>query len=359
MSAALTSARAAYPPPEYFASVQRDGFHTAAELLEPAAVIPLLRPDPVNRDVLPVGGTGDTRASAILPAPFGGTRRMRDTTLPLFEIGTSHPPFEPSLLGTLPSAQGSLKGPPWHGVPELRVPTFLVADKGRDDLKVASTGLRLFVELLMLVPRRSRQASYRLQVPLLYLAACLWPNTEYEPKRHGDQLIRALLVAHNCRLPWVGRLPGTDHDIDGYWAAVVVKSEPQTAKRHSEVIIDVDLPPGSHAGPLVYRPTLRKYGAESAMAWRLTLALVWMWDFYLTGPRAPGLAKLPWLDSDELVRLASGRDISRMRKKQTKHRLVLRAQHAVDRLYEDRGTRVQVDRGRLRLLPPADWRQRS
>ena len=48
-----------------------------------------------------------------------------------------------------------------------------------------------------------------------------------------------------------------------------------------------------------------------------------------------------------------------MRKKQTKHRLLLRAQHAVDRLYEDRGVRVQVEGGRIRLLPPADWRQRS
>ena len=278
---------AAAIPKEAWA-LARNGNYRGARRLVPVRELPPTPPPAAPTDAPAPSSPGDTRLRAILPAPFGGTRRLRDTPLPLFDIGTSHPPFEPALLGTLPAAQGSLTGPPWHGVPELRVPTFLVSDKGRDDLKVAPAGLRLFMEVLMLVPRLERQAPYRLQVPLLFLAACLWPNTEYEPKRHGDRLIRALLLAHNCRLPWVGRLPGMEEDIDGYWAAVVVKSEPQTAKRHSEVIIDVDLPPGSHAGPLVYRPTLRRYGAESAMAWRLTLALAWLWDFYLTGPRGAG-----------------------------------------------------------------------
>ena len=363
MSAVAKAAIETYPPPEYWECLElggRNPFYAAAALLDtlpsgdpPAGPSPSL-PD-TEPDVLAV--VPDMRDSGIMPRPFGGTRRLNKADLPLLEVGHSRPPFEPRLLGSLPAAQGTLRSKPWHGVPDIMVPNILIErGKGRDDdLNIAPNGLRLFIELLMLVPRRNRRGRCRLHLRVADLAGWLWPGTgRFRRDKHGPQLQDALVVAHNCRLPW------TDGDSDGFWAPVVIRSAPDTQYAESLLVVDLEMPPGSHSGPMVYRPDLRRYGSQSAIAWRLTLALAWLWDHYLTGRRAPGMEKLPWLDNDGLIRLATGRDMSRVRKKERKHRLLLRSQKAVDRLYEDGNVRVEVDhdRGLIRLLPPADWRHR-
>lgn len=354
-----------YPPAEYWEHIHNGGdFATAATFLHPVpkedeqpAILrhPPALPDPTADDE--PTGPPDIRPQAIIPAPFGGTRRMDKAKLPLFEVGVSRPPFEPHLLGSLPAAQGTHRTKPWHGIPEIMVPEILVKNGPHntgDSLRVAPAGLRLFLELLMFVPRQHRRTPYRLRLRVADLAECLWPDGRYRPDRHGRILSHALVVAHNCRLPW------SNDETDGYWAPVVVRLAPEVQHLDSAIVVDVELPPGSHAGPMVYRPTLRRYGAKSALAWRLTLALTWLWDHYLTGRHAPGMERLPWLDHDALVRLATGRDISRVRKKQRKRALLLRTQQAVDRLHDDNNVRVEVDPDtqNIRLLPPADWRQR-
>ena len=355
-----------HPGPEFFEILGRDGFNAAHAYLEsnpvvdgtPEPALPLPEPDTVRGLPPPasnvVSGPADMRDNAIIPSPFGGTRRMENADLPLLQVGVSHPPFQPRLIGTLPAAQGTLRNKPWHGIPNIMVPNILV-ERGGDDLNIAPAGLRLFLELLMLVPRSYRREPYRLRLRVGDLGAWLWPGTgRYRPEIHATKLDRALIVAHNCRLPW------SDGRQDGYWAPVVVRSSPDTREAESILVVDLEMPPGSHAGPLVYRPALRRYGAQSAIAWRLTLALAWLWDYYLTGQNAPGLKRLPWLDRDALVRLATGREARRI-KKQRKYRLVTRTEEAVDRLYHDGNLVVERDPEKklVRLIPTKDWRQRE
>ena len=56
------------------------------------------------------------------------------------------------------------------------VPNILV-ERGGDDLNIAPAGLRLFLELLMLVPRSYRREPYRLRLRVADLGAWLWPGT--------------------------------------------------------------------------------------------------------------------------------------------------------------------------------------
>ena len=371
MSAAITPSTAhpgprSHPGPEFFEILGRDGFDAAHAYLqanpvvegtpEPALPLPecAAARDPTAAAANVASGPADMRDNAIIPSPFGGTRRMENADLPLLEVGTSHPPFQPRLIGTLPAAQGTLRNKPWHGIPNIMVPNLLVERAG-DDLNIAPPGLRLFLELLMLVPRSQRREPYRLRLRVADLGGWLWPGTgRYRPEIHAAKLDRALIVAHNCRLPW------SDGKQDGYWAPVVVRSAPDTRHAESILVVDLEMPPGSHAGPMVYRPSLRRYGAQSAIAWRLTLALAWLWDHYLGGPKAPGRKRLPWLDHDALIRLATGRDMSRVRRrKQIKYRLVRRTQEAIERLQADGNAEVEVNRKNedIRLLPPPGWRQ--
>ena len=349
-AAAVTPA----PSVEYFQLMQRGDFAKAAEVLSLAP----RQPEPGN-EVIPMPaaarseppvptGPADLRERGIIPTLFGGVRRMDMADLTLFDVGTSRAPFESRLLGTLPAAQEFPRHKPWHGVPDIMVPAVLVHNAAADDAMVAPSGLRLFLELLMLVPRQYRKGPFRLPpLRVADLAGWLWPNTHYQPERHGPKLSRALILAHNCRLPIHDELGS------GYWAPVVVKRAPDTRDPESSMIVDVEMPPGSHAGPMVYRPTLRRYGAKSALAWRLTLALAWLWDRYLTGPRAPGPEHLPWLDNDGLVRLATGRDVRRLRKKQRKHNLLLRSERAIELLHDDGNVEVDVRLGAelVRLRP--------
>ena len=46
----------------------------------------------------------------------------------------------------------------------------------------------------------------------------------------------------------------------------LTRSAPDTREAESMLVVDLEMPPGSHAGPLVYRPALRRYGAQSAIA---------------------------------------------------------------------------------------------
>ena len=47
-------------------------------------------------------------------------------------------------------------------------------------------------------------------------------------------------------------------------------------------MIDVELPPGSQSGPLIYRPMLYEYGVQNSAAFRLSLTLPAFWNKYLT-----------------------------------------------------------------------------
>ena len=156
---------------------------------------------------------------------------MENADLPLLEVGTSHPPFQPRLIGTLPAAQGTLCNKPWHGIPNFMVPNLLVERAGRP----APVSRAAHAGAARAAPRALPPAAARRRPRRLAVAR----HRTLPPRRTTPPSWTApLIVAHNCRLPW------SDGKQDGYWAPVVVRSEPGT--RHAESILGGR--PGNAAG---------------------------------------------------------------------------------------------------------------
>lgn len=144
----------------------------------------------------------------------------------------------------------------------------------------ANLALRLAVELLMAVPRQERAYRGRrvIEMTLGELLAWLWPNGPPSPARYWPNLRIALRALHNAQIPCSG---GKE-----LWQPFAVRLLPRHPLHPSARLrFEVEMPPGSQAGPRIYRPTLRGYGLRNATAYRAWLSLSYMWHEHLVKPR--------------------------------------------------------------------------
>ena len=340
----------------------------------------------------------DRRTNAIMPAPFAIVRNVRSEHGQLIG-GLLGGNFASSLEQDAQSDMFSnLPGFEPHAtnvVPSLPLVLFdasggVSTARGRG----APLALRLWIECILSVPReaRSPHAPARLAVRLDDLISALWPNGWTGPGRDGPKLMEALHRVDSACIRWPG----------GAWRAVSVTNRPDMSDRGAPVVFDVSLPPGSEAGPMVHRPTLRKYGVRSAPAYRVSLGLAYLWNERLTyrsrrlppripvvrrndagyvvdakrevlykdgrpvthwnHPRAvrtgeevrnPEYQRLPWLEPQDLIALGAAEADART--KQARYAALKQVRKAI-RDMADVGDIVLVEDGeRMRIEPPDNW----
>ena len=157
----------------------------------------------------------------------------------------------------------------------------------------AALPLRLFLEIVMAVPANARGNRIDLAIPVRELIPWLWPTVEgkvssYRPTRQGNMLREAIETLNRIAVPVPGR-HGPEYP--NFWSCVLVRRRPGYLGADSvdELLLDVRLPEGSGSGPLVHRPTLRRWGVQSAPAYRANLGLAYYWNRHLTvqGRRLP------------------------------------------------------------------------
>ena len=222
----------------------------------------------------------DDRRHAVLPAPLvsreGGTGveivcgDMRQLALGM--IGADRFQTEP-LPSTLPGIEPLQPGPvpvlPFVGMFDRAGGASIATGGG------ASHALRLFVECVMAVPaaaRRSKGPPAVLTCTLRQLVEGLWPRG-WQRGRDWLRLLAGLEDLARLGVEWEHGGTG------GVWATVTVRNLPRDGAALDDVCrFEVLLPPGSGSGPMVDRTPLRLLGLDSAPAFRLYLALCWLWD---------------------------------------------------------------------------------
>ena len=232
----------------------------------------------------------DRKENAIMPAKLGGIRDLREL------------PGE----WQVPDAAGPIAKEDWPELglepldglePVLPVLPLVIFDasggvstsRGRG----AALPLRLFLEIVMAVPADARGSRLDLAIRVADLIPWLWPTMEgressYRPARQGAMLREAIETLNRIAVPVPGR-HGPEYP--NFWSCVLVRRRPGYLGLDSEdeLLLDVRLPEGSGSGPLVHRPTLRRWGVRSAPAYRAALGLAYYWNRYLTldGRRLP------------------------------------------------------------------------
>jgi hypothetical protein len=144
----------------------------------------------------------------------------------------------------------------------------------------AALGMRLYVETLLALPpelRRTTGPPVILTCTLRQLVGALWPRG-WQRGRDWPRLMAGLDAMHNLGVEWEAP-DGTG----GVRLVVAVRDRPRDRALLDDVCrFEVLLPPGSGSGPLVDRQHLRLLGLDSAPAFRLYLALCWLWDVHGT-----------------------------------------------------------------------------
>ena len=341
----------------------------------------------------PIEVKRDTKNNAIMPAPLAIVRDLQSEQGELFGISlTSKPGFHVA-DGWLPTMEPEVK----EAVESL--PLILFDAAGGTSMapgRGAPLALRLWVESILSVPCPGRLSrTSRVTCTLEELIRQLWPNGWTGPGRDAPKLERAFSQLQQAYVPWEG----------GRWLAVAVRNRPDYHNLKSSVVFDVSLPPGSGHGPMVHRPTLRKYGVKSAAAYRLALGLAYLWNKYLThkGKRLPPtvpvvernpagvvvdvhgrplqrsgrpvthwsdpraartgnyernleMERLPWLTPDQLLSLGSpycqagGRPLSGAGRRKALERV----RQAADEMGKAGDVAIEKKDRRIRLAPP-DW----
>ena len=231
------------------------------------------------QELAPVPALWDGRDHPVLPAPLAPVRYEQRA-----ESNQAHLPFDWDALGAVPVGdpddQAWLPGlapEPSGLVPSL--PLILWDAAGGMSLargRGAPLALRLWVEAMLAVPNGKRRwRATRITCTLRDLVEGLWPNGSYRRSKDLPRLIGSLRIVDQARIPWdEGR---------SLWRTVSLTSVPRDMRAlDTPIVFDVSLPPGSGQGPLIHRPTLRRYGVESAPAYRAYLSLCWYWDRYGT-----------------------------------------------------------------------------
>ena len=217
----------------------------------------------------PVTVAADRRPSGILPHALRTARRQHADRLPAgldqqTPMGAASeqehlPGLEPApsaLVPVLPLALYDLAGGPMQ-------------TRGRG----APVAQRLFFEVLMSVGRLDRTPGQTARVETTYreLVTWLWPNLRraWKRERHLPALYRALLELDGMRIEWERQL----------WRMVGVTALPTAATRPDDpAVFRVEHLPGSERGPMIDRDALRRFGLDSAPAWRSFLRLAYLWD---------------------------------------------------------------------------------
>ena len=231
------------------------------------------------QELAPVPALWDGRDHQVLPAPLATVRHEQHA-----EGDQARLPFDWDALGAVavgdPDDQAWLPGlapEPSGLVPSL--PLILWDAAGGMSMargRGAPLALRLWVEAMLAVPSGKRHwHATRVTCTLRDLVDGLWPNGSYRRSKDLPKLVHTLRMVDQARVPWdSGR---------SLWRTVSLTSVPRDMRTlDTPIVFDVSLPPGSGQGPLIHRPTLRRYGVESAPAYRAYLSLCWYWDRYGT-----------------------------------------------------------------------------
>ena len=224
----------------------------------------------------------DSRATGIMPQTLplrAATPARKDTLVDPADstawpvLGPVEPPYE---TGWLPGFELT----PSKVTPAPPLVIYDAADHTSTSRGGgANLALRLAVELLMAVPRHERAYRGRrvVEMTLEELLAWLWPNGAPSPSRYWPSLRIALRALHNAQIPF------GDKEL---WQPFAVRLLPrQPLHPSARLRFEVEMPPGSQAGPRIYRPTLRAYGLRNATAYRAWLSLSYMWHEHLVKPR--------------------------------------------------------------------------
>ena len=257
----------------------------------------------------------------------------------------------------------------------------------------APHSMRVWMESTLSISLSQRDYAGRMILNTREIISWLWPNGTFRPVRHMEHLNRALTAVNNSLIPWRG----------GYWAAVLVRNYPKTPD--DEILMEIELPPGSGRGPLIHRVVLRGYGVQSAALYRAYLSVAYLWDEFGTHagkviqatrpavlrddegslldsrgrkiadregrpirrwshPKAvplgerepnPAASRYPILTEYDLLRMvnATGTDQSRAAK--------IAARKAFEKMAEDEvitlhsGLRAADGKAGLRIMPPENW----
>ena len=264
--------------------------------------------------VSPVSAQWDERQHPTLPGTLtdrnGGTRQlvtvtgdMRQLSLGFYDANHTEPDQLP-LPGIEPVQPSPVPVLPFVAPFDHAGGTSMTQGRG------AAHSLRLFVETLLAVPpelRRSTGTPTAMTCTLRQLRDALWPRG-WQRGRDWPRLMAGLDDLSRLGVEW--ELPNGQ---GGVWYTVTVRSRPRDGALLDDVFrFEVLLPPGSHHGPMIDRTHLRLLGLDSAPAFRLYLALCWLWDTHgtyrgrLIGPTVRKVER----DDAGLIRDVRGRRVT-------------------------------------------------
>ena len=259
----------------------------AAASREPTSGDDLADPDP--QGMTAVGSIGEAEGYASRPATWddrphpvlpstltdrkGGVRVVMSGDPRRLPLGLNRTLTDPK-PSTLPGIPPVQKSP----VPVL--PFVAIYDRagGRSMTqgRGAAIGLRLYVDVLMAIPPELRRADgppIELTCRLRQLRDAVWPRG-WVRNRDWPRLMGGLADLSRLGVEW--ELPDGQ---GGVRFVVTVRDQPRDGALLDDVCrFEVLLPPGSGSGPMVDRGHVRLLGLDSAPAFRLYLALCWMWD---------------------------------------------------------------------------------
>ena len=389
MSAETTEAAwASKPPPAFFDAIKgrNPDFGKAGAVMKqvladageaPAeASAPAVTPAAESRSLPPYDpGPYEEEDMRRMPYYTAGVRAIADADkqfsmihVPknpgLLDLKPAHPAFYgryPNLVPT-PKFQRLAR----HGVPYVLLPCDVpgyVLDERMLYSPVAHPGLRLWVELMLYIKPQVKQRAQRWEIWLStqQVSDWLWPNVRARSGKYRRLVRQALHFVHNSVVPLQHGHQGTP----GYWLPFAVRQWTKFDEPDSSIMIEALVAPESpqiDAGPLVYKSSLREWGHRSATAWRLTLALAWLWNKYLTGDGGARFGAqeqfLPDLGREELIWLATPKQHRglRKKKKQARHDMWKRTERALKLMQQRGDVRIwEMSGDRYMLLTPEWW----
>ena len=241
----------------------------------------------------------DTRDTGIFPAPLAAHRHIETKADMGFLFDVTEYDRSPQ-TGEMPTDDAlshlpSLTPRPAGVVPALPIVLWdraVEAKPGRG----APYGLRLWVEAILSVPVSERSGTRTIAIPFGQMVKALFNRYRRD---QFPALSAALRTVHNMGIAW------GEQGAESVWVPVVVRNRPERWDAYeSDVVFEVNLPPGSGSGPLVYKPYLREIGRHSAPGYRATLGLCYLWDRYGSNKGIFSQATIPRLarnDQGELV----------------------------------------------------------
>lgn len=255
------------------------------------------------------------------------------------------------------SAVGDQQVLPGFEIPDTTGPCLPLAlydlgvGKNQKNIRAAPLALRIFIESCLAVPLNDRGGRVRLMLPFRDFLDRLWPHELPRPA-YRYQLLEQAVVAldsKDARIPW----EGTDGE-GGLWRVVSIVNLPRGPDHlNDELLIDVELPPGSGPGPVV-SPRLHEY-FNSATAYRALLNLPYRW--FDPGRTRTKVGKRYWVQSNDPERYPGMTEREVMAicyptatvKGHSRREYVRRAKRVLERLAA--AGELRIERGRI--MPPA------